>query len=435
MGLTEPVTLSLSEKQQILDELLRSPVFGRSEQLRQMLRYLVQEEVAGRGSEICEYAIGVEALGRPAGYSPEVDSTVRTRAHELRKRIEEHYRGHPPETDTWRLELPKGTYQPRFVKADVHRSPEPSQPVVEKETFLLPANPLRGARTFGQGVLAGVAGVLLLLGAGWGVATLLRSQSAEERAVRDIWGPAAARGSTTTLVLATPMQLWVRQFLDVPTPVLDPPFTLPVPDSPVFAEWFKRSAQREPRALLLHPNNHSPLWGDAAGAAALVRFLTARGVRTELLGEPNVRAATLKDRNGIVIGRADYSMAVGALEPANGYSVRYVPEQRGVGVVEPGGKVAFLREKGGRINYGLATFLTRRTADGERRTVLFSGINSDGAQAAVEYVTSPRTMIELQSRLRAGKSEMPASFQVVVRTMSSDTFTLQAQAVAHRILD
>src|SRR4029453_13967318 len=53
-------------------------------------------EISGRGHELTEYLIGIEALGRPASYSPGDDSVVRTRAHALRKKLQEFYERENP---------------------------------------------------------------------------------------------------------------------------------------------------------------------------------------------------------------------------------------------------------------------------------------------------------------------------------------------------
>ena len=101
------------EKTQALSEVLDSQVFARSEQLKNFLRYVCELEISGRSSEIKEYSIGTEALGRPDTYSPANDSSVRRRAFELRAKLEELYKkdlaGSP-----LLIELPKGSYVPVF---------------------------------------------------------------------------------------------------------------------------------------------------------------------------------------------------------------------------------------------------------------------------------------------------------------------------------
>jgi len=406
--------LSRADRERLLDELLRSPAFGRSDQLRRLLRYVVAEEIEGRGTGLSEYSVGVHALGRPAEYSPDVDSTVRSRTHELRKRLEEHYRRHPSE---WRIELPRGTYQPRFVRF------EPETPAAAEPNAGWPW------RVF----LAGGLATLGLAALGFGVWRVW--QSPGERAIQTIWGEAAERGSRVTIALSAPLQFWIRNLGDAPQPVDDPPFLAPAPKSPEFEAWFLRHGQADTARAFLHPNLHSPLWGDASGAIALTRFFSARGVEIEFLAERNVRPAALRDRNAVVIGRAEYSYSIAQLQPGNGYRIAYDRERRRVAVFDPAGKAVHYRERGGQINYGIATMLVNRTDRGALRTVQFSGINSDAAQAAVEYLTSGRHLAELIGWVTAQGRPMPASFQVVVRTTSRDTYSLKAERVAFLALE
>ncbi len=93
---------------------LASQTLARSEQLRSFLRYVCEREIAGRGQEITECLIGREVLGRPADYNPLDDATVRNRAHALRRKLEELYASEAPGAPL-RIELPKGSYRPRFV--------------------------------------------------------------------------------------------------------------------------------------------------------------------------------------------------------------------------------------------------------------------------------------------------------------------------------
>lgn len=407
--------LSRIERERLLEDLLRSPAFGRSDQLRRLLRYVVTEEMEGRGPALSEYSVGVQALGRPPEYSPDIDSTVRTRAHELRKRLDEHYRQQPAE---WRIELPRGTYQPRFVHFDA--APPPAS---ESSRSEIPW------RAFVAGVLA--AGFLAVLA--YAVSRVWESPG--ERAIRAVWGEAAERGSRVTVALSAPLQFWIRNLGEAQPPVDDPPFLSPTPLSPEFEGWYRKNGSGDPARTFLHPNLHSPLWGDAAGAIAITRFLAPRGVDIEFLAERNVRPAALRDRNAIVIGRAEYSYSMASLQPPGGYRIAYHPDRRRVAVLDPAGKAVYFREKGGQINYGIATMLINRTDRGALRTAQFSGINSDAAQAAVEYLSSGRHLSELIDWVTAQGRPMPASFQVVVRTTSRDTYSLKAERVAFLALE
>src|SRR5262245_25407509 len=125
-------------------------------------------EIAGRGEQLSEYLIGVEALGRPNGYSPGEDPVVRRRAVHLREKLDEVYA-----TDlagaAVRIELPKGRYVPRFVRVEAREAPSPAAiPLATPAPAVVPASadPVPAGR-FGLRHLAAafLAGVLLASGA------------------------------------------------------------------------------------------------------------------------------------------------------------------------------------------------------------------------------------------------------------------------------
>ena len=109
------ISPSPTEKHEALDEVLRSATFFRADQLRNFLRYICEMEFAGRGNELCESLIGVEAFGRPADYSPTEDASVRRRAGDLRDKLQEVYATELADSPI-RIELPKGKFVPRFIR-------------------------------------------------------------------------------------------------------------------------------------------------------------------------------------------------------------------------------------------------------------------------------------------------------------------------------
>ncbi|MBL8217488.1 MAG: hypothetical protein JNK87_42595, partial [Bryobacterales bacterium] len=257
-----------------------------------------------------------------------------------------------------------------------------------------------------------------------------------ERAARLIWGPMLAKGETVTLLLATTPQLWVREFGDSPHPVGDPPQVFPMPTDPALLDWYRRTTLGKGEGLILHPNNHSPLGGEAHAAIRLAAFVAERQAHVELLAGEHTGATEIRERNAVVLGRAEYSRAAAALQPNDGWALRYVPERREVGIVsQKGDRPSFFREGGGVVNYGLITVLTKPTDNGPKRTILFAGINSDGSEAAMSYMTSLLQLQELSEELRKGRAGLPDSYQVVVRSRSSNTRSLRAERAAVRVLE
>jgi hypothetical protein len=124
--------ISEEEKRSAVRRVLESRALGRSDQLRNLLRYVCEAEIEGRADVLSEYLLGVEVLGRPPGYSPTEDSCVRSRAYELRSRLQIYYDSEAPD-DPIRVIIDKGGYCPRFERT---KAPPPPERAVANETPL-----------------------------------------------------------------------------------------------------------------------------------------------------------------------------------------------------------------------------------------------------------------------------------------------------------
>jgi hypothetical protein len=96
--------------------ILDGPSFRGSSRSAAFLRFVVEETLAGRQEMLKERTIGAAVLGKAPGYDTGSDSGVRVRANEVRKRLASHYDVSPAKAGI-RIELPPGTYVPRFVPA------------------------------------------------------------------------------------------------------------------------------------------------------------------------------------------------------------------------------------------------------------------------------------------------------------------------------
>lgn len=96
-----------------LDRLLDNPHFSHSKRFPSFLRFIVQEELEGRGDHLKERTLGIEVFGRDAGYDTTSDPIVRVTAAEIRKRIAQYYQD-PKTPDELRISLPPGSYIPHF---------------------------------------------------------------------------------------------------------------------------------------------------------------------------------------------------------------------------------------------------------------------------------------------------------------------------------
>ena len=188
----------------------------------------------------------------------------------------------------------------------------------------------------------------------------------------------------------------------------------------------------------MHPNAHSPLWGDAAASSVLSRMFGAADVAVEIVPSARVHPVALRERNTIIIGRPEYTESAKVLSPEDGLLVEYSDKDRAVGIhnvtLKPGEPEWWFATVGLRHNYGLITVLGNESAAG-KRMVLFSGINSDGAEAGARFFTSADKLDDLDRRFRqAGWVNWPLRYQIVVRTESVDTYSLQTRFEYLRVL-
>ena len=99
-----------------LEQLLASNLFCHSTRYPALLQYIVEQTLEGHGNKLKERLIGIEVFHRAPDYDTNAEPIVRVTAAEVRKRIAQYY--HEAEhRDELRIELPTGSYVPRFVAA------------------------------------------------------------------------------------------------------------------------------------------------------------------------------------------------------------------------------------------------------------------------------------------------------------------------------
>jgi hypothetical protein len=96
-----------------LTRILSSPAFQSHPRAGAFLSHVVERVLAGRGSEIKQATIGCDVFGRPASYDPRSDAVVRTVARAVREKLNDYYLTSGA-NDPVRIEIPKGSYVPRF---------------------------------------------------------------------------------------------------------------------------------------------------------------------------------------------------------------------------------------------------------------------------------------------------------------------------------
>jgi TolB-like protein len=145
------VEIDVNAVRRHLERVLASPGFSRNERMARFLRFVVEQHLEGKDSELKESVIAIEVFGRSPDYDPTQDSIVRTEAGRLRARLTEYYAGEG-KGDPLVIEVPKGGYTPVF------RQPEAAPETIQ-------TNRPRRSRL---GLTVALAGLAVALGViGW----------------------------------------------------------------------------------------------------------------------------------------------------------------------------------------------------------------------------------------------------------------------------
>lgn len=96
-----------------LERTVSSNVFAHSPRMCRFLRFIVEQELGGKGGELNEYLVGVAVFDRGEKFDPRIDSVVRADAVRLRAKVREYYES-DGKNDPVRFGIPKGSYRPVF---------------------------------------------------------------------------------------------------------------------------------------------------------------------------------------------------------------------------------------------------------------------------------------------------------------------------------
>ena len=403
------------EKRDAIEAVLTSESFARADQLRSFLRFVCELEISNRGNEITEYSIGVKALGRPEDFSPNEDSSVRARAKALRQKLHDLYESELSD-QLIHIDLPKGSYRPRFLLLARNVAVKPNFQSTPGYTRVEPQRPPVAGNW--KWMLAGILIGALLMAA----ITLIvrRSSDPIDPIIREAWGPLAKPDANVLVCIGSELFMVFHTY-----PYSLPPDVKRYPAPAESADWWRESRPLPPdTAMTMHHIRSVMHIGAASAAATAATTLGTMGVAYQMLPERSVPTPAMARRNVMMIGNPEFSNAVTTFLEQTPLVLEFDVPTRNLVIRDRRSRrtwaPAFYENGYFKEVYGLVTVLP--SADGQKRTVVFSGITSVGSQGAMEFFTSPAHLKDLKERFRQqGHSKFPSRWQVVVKCKVSDT--------------
>lgn len=337
------VESSEEEVRRQLDHILASADFHASKRSQDLLRYIVEMTLAGRGSELKERTIGVEVFARSSSYDPSQDATVRVKTGEVRRRLN-HYYANGGAADKVKIDIPPGSYIAEFTVPPPHEvMPQP----VNKPAAKLPLRAI------------GIVAALVI--ATTALALLNSRARPTDATVRQFWGVASADKPLLLCLSPVPVY-WTKPGIKAPTRMED--FAL-MPDRFVGT-------------------------GDTQAAIGLVSSIRRLGMQTVLRIGSDVSFHDIRSSPTALIG---YSYTQWN-ELNSGLPYRIDTSRTPVGITKRSVPTPWMvrRREDLRVDEDYAIVARLLHPDTGAMLVLISGIEDYGTEAAAELVTDERRL-------------------------------------------
>ncbi len=202
---TTPHNISTEEIREALAQVLSSPEFRASKRSQDFLKFVVEQTLAGRGQELKERTIGVEAFGRAVSYDTNEDGVVRIKASEVRRRLTAYHSGTAGKDAPIRIELPVGGYSPVFTLAHEPLTAHPPPPSRRQTTGLA------------KFMAASAIALLLAIGV-FGVRSVLRRDVLD-----DFWRPVLRDAASPVLIATAYVPVYEREEPTTARPTIHSP--------------------------------------------------------------------------------------------------------------------------------------------------------------------------------------------------------------------
>jgi hypothetical protein len=421
------------EKFQALERILQSRTFVRCDQLKSVLRFVCLAEIEGHAEQLSEYVVGVEALGRPTSFNPGSDSSVRSRAYDLRQKLKKFYSLEATEEPV-RIEIEKGAYVPRFVRvlppATPQNEPETQQAPAPGVPPLLPPPPAPVAWWKRPYVLLAAVNALVLAA---GFLLFHRVPVPASRPAAQDWTPELeafwkpflsdrtpllVAYETRLFFFARPLNLIVRYWNTNELSELE--------TAPPLQRLKKELGVKQ----FVESRNYAD-FGTVNSVFLLTQLIGQRQRRIALKRSEDTGWDDIWNNNLIFIGKASIHPAIRAVLNGGDFveDISVIRNLR----PKPGERAEYTSQIS---NDGVKYAMISRFPGPQRgRYVLIvSATHSELPWAVGEYITNPLSMKELVDHIRLPSGEIPDSFQAILEVTLQSQVPVKIRYVTHHVV-
>ncbi len=421
-----------------LERILSTPALRRSDRQSRFLRFVCEATLQGDGLKLNEVLIAHEVFGRGSEYSPGEDAVVRRQAHSLRQKLQEYYASDGAK-DTVRIDLPVGRYVPVFTRPPVDEPsvfPGGPQPHADE-----PAPPVQ--KRSSRFVAAAAVLALVAFMAGWAFGTSRDTNKLGRDAtgaVAELWGQWLSNSEGAVICFSNPLTTVVKHF-----PMALPPDSLPRRLS-VTAEQdavLREMLDLPPSGFIyLSPAISQAKMGEALGAVAMADLFARSGIPVQATQSRFLNWEDFRNQNLVLLGHDEANRWLDPILKQLPFRLGSTKADRPRRIINetpragelPEYRIQFSTRELPSEDYALISMI--KGIDHQHELLLLNGLNTEGTQSAVEYLTNPATAQQLVSALRkaAPSHRGPWRFQCVLQTEVRDKVPTSASLIALRVL-
>lgn len=444
---SEPESPWTDQRWALVQRVVRSPAFVRSEQLSKLLLYVCQMAISNRCDEISEQRVGVEVFGRSPEYDPAVDGIVRSHATRLRRRLELYFQGEGA-NEALTIEMPRGGYVLHFVPRELKAgAEEPSLTVASGElsaTAQPPAELQPHSRLWHQiewksflaGVLitATVVAVVTYLTRNMGLAPTPQGPS-QSKIEKQFWGTLFPANARTLLVPGDSGLVLFSGFTGQDITLAD--YLAGSYWDPQRARPVKAQVDRNLAANLASRRYTSIV--DLRLTTQLTHLPQWNPDRAETIFARDLSASAAQDANLILIGSREANPWVSLVEPSMNFvlestgdgSFQFVNRNPRNGEQKTYSPILKAGSVSASVIYGVVAYLPNPSGKG--MVLVLNGLWMSGTQAAGDFVLNSKQFSAwLRSIVRPDGTIPP--FELLIQSKNLQGSAVDSTILSERVM-